>query len=59
MLKSGQSQMGLVGRWDPMGVDQGQLGGGVGTPNCIPSYGSEGGEGGPGEGRREGRGKLR
>ena len=51
--------MGLVGRWDPMGVDQGQLGGGVGTPNCIPSYGSEGGEGGPGEGRREGRGKLR
>lgn len=25
MLKSGQSQVGLVGRWDPMGVGQGQL----------------------------------
>lgn len=27
MLKSGQSQVGLVGRWDTMRVDQGQLGG--------------------------------
>lgn len=52
MLKSGQSQAGLVGRWGPMGVDQGQLGY-VGTLSCVASYRSEGGGRGPGEASQE------